>query len=799
RATLLAHAPPLAACRAALAARELPLQPTRRVCSPRAALAAPRTAFAAPRAAPTALRAASAARAPPLQPRAPPLAARPPPLGPLAALEASSPPLAAHAPPLAARAPPLAACSLPLAACAPPSGSALAAPLHARPAACTTRLLPALLLATLAMRRPALPACCSAGSAPPCFARYGFSPCPQVYLLRDSRDRVSLFDHTSGASLAPPATSDSATRSKWLTRDAAARLAIRNHLPLAKCAHFGQHKTAKALYDAVVARYSSPATAALGRLILPYLFPELSAFATVEDFVTHIRTSDTHYCVALPAEFLDRNPPQMYTTLYFIVTRLTDSLRAVRDHILALDPTDLTVDLLEQHLLIAETSVVADVGAASASGKPRNSKGKGGRRSGGGNRGGSGGEVEVVEVVEVVAAVGVVAEVGALVAAVVAAVGVAVVVAVGMVAVGVELFRGEVLAVASGSNSSIRGKPLCPSSFVSGFLSVWRLGFGDEAEFPRWAELLRSGVAIFDLDYNAIIAAMYALSVSAEGDSYLYVPPDPGIEATSLGAIESALPSTASAEALHTFTLDLGASRCFFRDSTTLTPLSASVLVRLADPLRGPVLARSSTVLLCPAVLSGSLSSLHLPSFSTTLVSTAALQDAMVTIFDLHVYMDGPSPGHVAASSQVSASGPVAPPCSCRLLSHQNLLWNHHLGHPSLPRLRDMHSRLLVSGLPRSLPPLPPSPALPCLPCVEERQRAAPHSSSFPPTIAPLQTLHMDFREDLPVLRLHSARGGEFSSDLLRDFCRGEGILQSFMLPESPQQNGIAERHVGLC
>ncbi|CAI7904774.1 unnamed protein product, partial [Closterium sp. NIES-54] len=94
-----------------------------------------------------------------------------------------------------------------------------------------------------------------------------------------------------------------------------------------------------------------------------------------------------------------------------------------------------------------------------------------------------------------------------------------------------------------------------------------------------------------------------------------------------------------------------------------------------------------------------------------------------------------------------------------------------------------------------SLPPLPPSPAPPCLPCVEGRQRATPHSSSFPPTTAPLQTLHMD---DLPVLRLHSDRGGEFSSSLLRDFCRGEGILQSFMLPDSPQQNGIAECRIGL-
>ncbi|CAI7931020.1 unnamed protein product [Closterium sp. NIES-54] len=112
-----------------------------------------------------------------------------------------------------------------------------------------------------------------------------------------------------------------------------------------------------------------------------------------------------------------------------------------------------------------------------------------------------------------------------------------------------------------------------------------------------------------------------------------------------------------------------------------------------------------------------------------------------------------------------------------------------------------------------------------CLPCVEGRQRAAPHSS-FPSTTAPLRTLHMDvwgparvigqgreryflqvvhdytwyttvfplrsmgevsavlipwirtvrlqlrkrFGQDLPVLRLHSGRGGEFSSDLLRDF-----------------------------
>ncbi|CAI5940497.1 unnamed protein product [Closterium sp. NIES-64] len=181
----------------------------------------------------------------------------------------------------------------------------------------------------------------------------------QLFLQCDRADGLSLFDLTSGVSPAPPATADNTVRSQWATRNAAARLAIRRHLPTTEPAHFSQYKSAQTLYDAVVARYSSPATAALSRLMLPYLFPNLAAFPTVADLITHLRTSDTRYRAALPAEFCARNPPLMYITLYYIVTRLPDSLRVVRDHFLSVCPTTLTVDLLEKALLVAEKCIVA--------------------------------------------------------------------------------------------------------------------------------------------------------------------------------------------------------------------------------------------------------------------------------------------------------------------------------------------------------------------------------------------------------------------------------------------------------
>ncbi|CAI7853871.1 unnamed protein product [Closterium sp. NIES-53] len=223
----------------------------------------------------------------------------------------------------------------------------------------------------------------------------------QLFLQCDSKDGVSLFYHTSSVSPAPAATADSTVCSQWTTRDAVARLAIRTHS-------------------------SSPATTALSCLMLLYLFLDLAAFATVADLITHLRTSDARYRAALPTEFYAKNPPPMYITLYYLVTRLPDSLTSVRDHFPSLCPTELTVDLLEERLTTAEKSILAvgasrgdprapffegcspvpllpsvasaaaidlvgteEVRAASApSGRRRNSKGKGGK--GGGGDGGAG-------------------------------------------------------------------------------------------------------------------------------------------------------------------------------------------------------------------------------------------------------------------------------------------------------------------------------------------------------------------------------------------------------------------------
>ncbi|CAI7845635.1 unnamed protein product [Closterium sp. NIES-54] len=563
-----------------------------------------------------------------------------------------------------------------------------------------------------------------------------------------AREDVSLLEHTSGSCLAPEDSASRVLRTQWLTRDAAARLSVCNALPLEERVHFGALKTAKELYDAIVARYSSPSTSALGRIMLPYLFPELSDFPTVADLMTHLRSSDVRYCTTLKPAFLAANPPPMYIILYYLFTRLPDSLRAVRDRFLALGPTEITLSLREKHLLGAKTS--SDTVAASLRGVlppfscpplllllPLTSfvlrrsvlrlllvrgaaaaRARGVRVVGGPQAGVVAGVVVGVE------AVGAAVEVVGVVEAVEWAKGARVAVVVELVgaeATGLRLVLQLMAAEAVGVDSSNSHASRSIAPLRSFYRCFCRLKdaccteYGDEQEIPNWSALLRKRVDVFALDFdkiNAGIYAMYAGSISADGECYSCVPRVAGVEASALGACESAAACTASAEALHTFTLDSSVSRYFFRDCTTVTPLTAHVSVSLAAPSGAPVVARASTVLPCPAVPSGSLLGLHLPSFYLNLVSNAVLQDELVGTYT-------PGGERVAICSD---------------------------------------------------------------------SRTGEHLTTF--TQRPGSSL-----THRPLSR---HRGGEFSTRLLDGFCRAEGIAQSFMLPASPQQNGIAERCIDL-
>ncbi|CAI7849367.1 unnamed protein product [Closterium sp. NIES-54] len=425
---------------------------------------------------------------------------------------------------------------------------------------------------------------------------------------------------------------------------------------------------------------------------------------------------------------------------------------------------------------------------------------------------------------------------------------------------------------------------------------------------PCWARLVARKIPVFELSMDdARQYALYAdVDYSADGSVYSRVhslgclpPVSVDLCLSSLGACVSALgdsvasgPGTPPAEASLSFTMDSGASQCFFRDHTTLTPLIAPVPVVRADPSSGPAVACSSTTLPCPVVPSGVLRGLHIPSFTQNLVGVGYLQDRGITVtfvgggriavctdavtntvlatfireprsglYVLHTEHSRvstssqvaaspqiPASTPVVGSSPVAASGQVAASCSCWPFAHPTVLWDHRLGHLSIPRLRSMASHRLFLGLPRVFASLPPSPAPPCTPCGVGRLRATPHSSSLRLATAPFQNLHLDVWGPVPTLGpgrehyflvvvdyysryttvfplaknsevtstlirwllategtrgsrvrcLHSDRWGEFRSGVLTGFCGKQGITQSRTLPESPQQNGVAERRIGL-
>ncbi|CAI7929305.1 unnamed protein product [Closterium sp. NIES-54] len=184
-----------------------------------------------------------------------------------------------------------------------------------------------------------------------------------------------------------------------------------------------------------------------------------------------------------------------------------------------------------------------------------------------------------------------------------------------------------------------------------------------------------------------------------------------------------------------------------------------------------------------------------------------------------------------------------SPSCHCRLLNDKTMLFHNRLGHINFRALSDLATKQLLHGLPASLPQPPSLSGPPCLDCAQSKLREQPHPPTESTSTAPLDRVHMDLWGPAPVRSrgghfyflvivddysrcvsvhlltakseapaiimewarqahshfktkikiLHSDGGGEFRNNTLKAFCSTEGIRQTFTLPDSPQQNGVAE------
>ncbi|CAI7865314.1 unnamed protein product [Closterium sp. NIES-53] len=283
-----------------------------------------------------------------------------------------------------------------------------------------------------------------------------------------------------------------------------------------------------------------------------------------------------------------------------------------------------------------------------------------------------------------------------------------------------------------------------------------------------------------------------------------------------LGACVASTLGTPQAFASLSFTLDSGASQCFFRDHTTLTPLLALVPVALADPSSGPAVARSSATLPCPVVPSGLLRGLHIPSFTRNFVGVGYLQDRGITVTFVGggrtaVYTDAVT-GRVLATftrelrsglyvlhtehSPVSTSAqrlPVAPSLACTTV--HSLRRRQSSCHSALLFPSSGHFSLLDT-------PLGPERERYFLVVVDDFPR---YTMVFPlakksevKSTLIRWLLATEGTRSCRASCLHSDRGGEFFSGILDRFCGEQGIVQSWTLPKSPQLNGVAECRIGL-
>ncbi|CAI7841647.1 unnamed protein product [Closterium sp. NIES-54] len=646
----------------------------------------------------------------------------------------------------------------------------------------------------------------------------------------------------------------------WKSRDAAAYIALSSLLPESEETHFTQVRTASEFLTTIKARYTSPTTVSLGRVFLPFLFPDLASFERTADLITHLHLLDSSYRAACTDAQLALLPPPMAITLYFIATSLPDRLSSIRDALLLKHPSELTIEVLESALKDVESNLrsvasascvvppplfhgctvpqlptftaslataATDVTAAAFTTSSR-SRGRSGRRSGqGAGGGGGGGEGDVASGGGGSAGAGGAPRTAA----------------------------GDSPAPAGGRDARVRQPPTGLSA-AGGGAAAWYLTRRQQQQpLPsqqpqqqqRQQQVSGQGSGQRQLQRGVVHPPCTYHVLTGARRSH---PPDIG-------------PGAAPENASLSFTLDSGASHCFFPDRTTLTPLPTPVSVALADPPLGLVTTRYTTTLSCPAVPSGSLTGFHVPSFSRNLVGVRPLVSQHVGVWiepssETAVCVDGDTyaplatftaeldSGHytlhtgprgqqqrqqqqqqllpptpvtvprqvptsqqvvaspqVAVSGQVLVSGPVVASCSCRSLAHPTVL---RVGcAPPLnppPFVRPPSPSRLSTWTSRAPPPAPPERESFFLVVVDDYSRyttvfpLAKKSDMTSPLIRWLLTT-ADTR-GRRVSCLHSDHGVEFRSGILAGIYREQGIRQSWTLPESLQQNGVAERRIGL-
>ncbi|CAI7871344.1 unnamed protein product [Closterium sp. NIES-53] len=653
-----------------------------------------------------------------------------------------------------------------------------------------------------------------------------------VWLLRARRllesqvqAHETLWAHASGdlpepADPAPlagdpiPADSDRYARKRadvtaWKLRDAAACIALCSLLLESEETHFTQVCMASEFLTAIKARYATPTTISLGHQFLPFLFPDLASFERTGEFITHLCSLNSSYRTASTDAQLALLPPPMAITIYFIATSLPDRLASVRDALLLKHPSELTIEVLESALKDVESNLCSvasasgvvppplfhgctvpqlptftaslataatDVTAAAVMTSSR-SRGRSGRRGGQGpGRGGGGG-------------------------------------------------GGDVASGGGGSSSATHW-----FASRSGGAAVWYLTQQQQQQqqpLPsqqpqqqqRQQQVSGGGAGV-----RTASAAARCRPPSLHLSRYDRWPPQPALWPQ---------PPTGSCSggSFVVFHSGLRSFALFLPRLYDTYPASYAATVALANPTSGPVTARYTTKLPCPAVPSGSLTGFHVPSFSRNLLGVRPLVSQHVGVWiepsgETAACVDGDTAVAAAAATIAAATAPNpchCPPSGSRVSPGCRLSPGSYVRSASCLRppvslaivaafacaiLRSLRrgsaarhpSLLLPSSGHRALrdSPLGPQRESFFLMVVDDYScytTVFPLAKKFDVTSTLIRWLLTTAdTHGCRVRCLHSDRGGEFRSGILAGFCHEQGIRQSWTLPESPQQNGVAER-----